>query len=284
MLRLILATLLNILTVVIEIIVGILSGSLALLADALHNLQDVFALIISIIAQYLMGKSPTPRTTYGYRRAEALGAFIGSILLILSVLYVSYEAISALFESHRRVIGAPMIMAGGMAVLINGLSAYLLHGDENLNIKSAYLHLLGDTAFSVAVVIGGVVMLLTGWSYVDSILTLIFAPILIRDGLSLLLSSVNILMEFAPQGYDSLTISKIISSVRGVKEVHDIHVWALSSSEPHVSAHVVLSGNPPASEIDRILREANERLKNIGIKHITLQVEPEGYPCSTSCS
>ncbi len=274
----------NVLIVLFEIVAGVLFGSLALLSDAIHNLQDVLALIVSLVAFYLMEKGPTPTSTYGYRRAESLGAFIGSLMLLLSVLYVSYEAILALLIGHREVVGLPMIVVGGVAALINGISAYLLHGGHDLNVRSAYLHLLGDTAFSVAVVIGGVVMLMTGWSALDSILTLMFAPILIKDGLSLLIGSARILMEFAPRGYDSRSIAGIISSTGGVKEVHDVHIWALSSSEPYVSAHVVLEGKPSADEMGRILKEVEEKLRSVGIKHVTLQVEPEGFLCETPCS
>jgi len=281
--RLVLAVFLNVLIVLFEVLSGVLFGSLALLSDAIHNLQDVFALMLSLVALYFMGKEPTPTSTYGYRRAESLGAFIGSLLLLLSVLYVSYEAIRALLTGHREMVGLPMVVVGGVAAVVNGVSAYLLHGDRDLNVRSAYLHLLGDTAFSVAVAVGGAVMLLTGWSLLDAVLTLLFAPILVKDGLSLLVRSARILMEFAPKGYDSRTIAGIISSTDGVREVHDVHVWALSSSEPYVSAHVVLEGNPTADEIGRILREVEGKLKGAGIKHVTLQVEPEGFPCRTPC-
>ncbi len=278
-----LSVLLNVLIVLSEAIAGILSGSLALLSDAIHNLQDVLALVISLVALHLMGKGPTPTSTYGYRRAESLGAFVGSLMLLLSVLYVSYEAVLTLLSGHREVMGLPVVVVGGIAAVVNGVSAYLLHGGRDLNVRSAYLHLLGDTAFSVAVVLGGVAMLLTGWSALDSVLTLLFAPVLVKDGLSLLVSSARILMEFSPKGYDSQTVAGLISSADGVKEVHDVHVWALTSSEPYVSAHVVVEGNPPANEIGRLLKEIEGKLRRAGIKHVTLQVEPEGFPCRSRC-
>ena len=281
--RLSLAIVLNVGIVLFELWFAYVSGSLALASDALHNLQDVLALFVSLIALYLSRRKPTKVSTYGYARAEAFGAFIGSVMLILSVLYVGYEAVISLIKGESGVMGTYVLTVGAIAFVVNSISAYILHGKEDLNIRSAYLHLVGDAAFSLAVVLGGLVMVLTGWKAVDSLLTLLFVPILLKDGLSLMLKSARILMEFAPEGYDSLTVARAIGSVEGVKEVHDVHVWAISSREPSVSAHVVLSGGLSADEVSRVLAEVREKLGEMGIKHVTLQVEPEGYACEGAC-
>jgi len=270
--------------VLLELWFAYVSDSLALASDALHNLQDVLALFVSLIALYLSRRKPTEVSTYGYARAEAFGAFIGSVMLILSVAYVGYEAVTSLMRGESDVVGGYVLTVGAVAFVVNSISAYVLHRDEDLNIKSAYLHLVGDAAFSLAVVLGGAVMVLTGWKSVDALLTVLFVPFLLKDGLSLLIRSVRVLMEFAPEGYDSLTIARAIGSVEGVKEVHDVHVWAISSMEPSVSAHVVLSGGLGADEVARVLAEVRERLGKMGIRHVTLQVEPEGYRCGSVCS
>jgi cobalt-zinc-cadmium efflux system protein len=281
--RLTVAVLLNVGVVLVELWFSHLSGSLSLASDALHNLQDVFALLVSLVALYLSRRKPTGVSTYGYVRAEPFGAFVGSILLVLSVLYVGYEAVKSLIVGHSEVAGTYVLTVGAVAFIVNTASAYILHGRGDLNIRSAYLHLVGDAAFSLAVVVGGSVMALTGWTAVDSILTLLFVPFLLKDGVAILVRSVRILMEFAPEGYDSSTVARVIGSVDGVREVHDVHVWAISSKEPSVSAHVVLNGDLNSEEISRILKEIEGRLKDMGIKHTTLQVEPDGYRCEGAC-
>ncbi len=278
-----LAVILNTAVVLLEVWFAHTAGSLSLLSDALHNLQDVLALVISLTALYLSRRKPTETSTYGYARAEAFGAFLGALMLVFSVLYVGYEAVKSLITGGSDVIGVYVLGVGGVAFVVNGISAYVLHGDRNLSVRSAYLHLLGDAAFSLAVLVGGMVMMITGWSAVDSILTLLFAPFLLKDGLSLLLKSARVLMEFAPEGYSSHVVSDLISGVEGVKDVHDVHVWALSSDEPFVSAHVVLRGEVDAEELSRVLADVKDRLRGIGVKHITLQIEPEDYECENTC-
>jgi len=267
----------NVGIVLLEVLFGVLSGSLSLIADALHNLQDVAVLGISMVAKSVMGRGATPTKTYGYRRAEALAAFINSLLLMGALAYLSYEAVISLVRP-REVVATTVILMGWLAFLVNFLSAHLLHREEDLNLRSAHLHLLGDATFSLAVAVGGILMWSTGWRWVDALLVLAFVPYLLWEGFKVLRDATGILMEFAPRGYTSDLVRGVLLSAEGVRDAHDIHVWSLSSDEILVSAHLIVEGDARDT-----LRRVEGMLREMGIHHITLQLEGEGYTCSARC-
>ena len=273
--NLLLSIVLNIVITVAQVIGGILSGSLALISDALHNFSDVLSLIISYIANKLSKKKASLNQTFGYKRAELIAAFVNAITLIVVALFLVYEA------SHRFLNPEPIksnlvIWLSLLGIFVNGLSALMLKKDasHNLNIKSAYLHLFTDMMASVAVLIGGILMKYFQWFWVDSLMTWIIAIYLIIVGVDLLKSSTKMLMLFTPEHIDIKELVREVHKIPGVNKLHHIHVWHLNDNELHLEAHLDCTKDIKMSEFNELLQKVEHVLfDQFHINHINIQPE-----------
>lgn len=266
---------LNIVITVAQIIGGILSGSLALISDALHNFSDVLSLVFSYIANKLSKKKASVNQTFGYKRAEILTAFINAITLIIVALYLVFEATTRFF--HPEVIKSNLVIwMAILGILANGFSALMLkkEADYNLNMKSAYIHLFTDMLASVAVLIGGILMKYFQIYWIDSVLTFVIAIYLIFIGLDLLRDSTKILMLFTPSHIDINEIVDEVHKISGVSKLHHIHVWHLNEQELHLEAHLDCSEDIKISDFNILLSKIEKvLLEKFQINHINIQPE-----------
>ena len=273
--NLILSILLNLLITIAQVIGGIISGSLALISDALHNFSDVLSLVFSLAAHKLSRRKASLNNTFGYKRAELIAAFINAITLIIVAFFLIYEASSRLFHPEPIKSGL-VIWLALLGIVVNGGSVLLLKKDSahNLNMKSAYLHLLTDMMASVAVLVGGLLMKFYGWFWVDSIMTLFIALYLIYVGYDLIKSATKMLMLFTPDYIDIKEVVSEVHKIKGVNKLHHIHVWHLNEEELHLEAHLDCSENIKMSEFNSLLEEVEIVLfQKFNINHINIQPE-----------
>lgn len=273
--NLFISILLNIIITVAQVIGGFLSGSLSLLSDALHNFSDVLSLIVSFIANRYSKKKASFDKTFGYKRAEIIAAFINASSLIIVALYLIYEAIMR-FINPQEIESGLVIWLALLGIVANGFSVLLLKKDskDNMNLRSAYLHLLTDMSASVAVLIGGLVMKFYNWFWVDSALTLLIAFYLIVMGYDLLKNSFRVLMLFSPEDVDLKEIREAISAFPEIKNVHHMHIWQLNEKENHLEAHIDFYEDITLSQFDKILNKVEEVLyRQFGINHVNIQPE-----------
>ncbi|MFK5889602.1 MAG: cation diffusion facilitator family transporter [Flavobacteriaceae bacterium] len=267
---------LNILITAAQIVGGLISGSLALLSDAIHNLSDVISLIISYLANLLSNrKKQTLEQTFGYKRAEIIAAFINSGTLIIIAIFLAIEAIKNLFETHE-IKSDIVIWLALLGILANGLSVVLIKKDasHNLNMKSAYLHLLTDMLTSVAVFVGGLLMKFYQIYWIDAVLTLVISIYLMIISWKILVDSLQILMLFAPKGLVIKDIEKEIINLKEVKNIHHVHVWQLNEYDCHFEAHIEFKKDVNLSEFDKVCEEIEKILKEkFNINHSNLQPE-----------
>lgn len=266
---------LNLVITVAQIIGGILSGSLALLSDALHNFSDVLSLVFSYVAHKLSRKKASVNQTFGYKRAELIAAFVNAMTLIIVALFLVYGAIERFFNPEEIKSGL-VIWLSILGIVANGLSALMLKNDadKNLNMKSAYLHLFTDMLASVAVLIGGLLMKYFQWFWVDSLLTLVIAVYLLIVGFDLLKNSTQMLMLFTPVHIDINEIVSEVHKIKGVNKLHHIHVWHLNDEELHLEAHLDCSEDLKMSEFNEILHQMEHILfDKFKINHINIQPE-----------
>ena len=272
--RLFLTVALNFLIAIAEIIGGLIAGSLSLLADALHNFSDGIAVIISYIALRLSHARNSQKHTFGLKRAEILAAVINSSVLLGLSFYLFYESIQRLLHPSG-VNGLWMAAVGSIGLVANVIGTWLLQkgAAHNLNIRSAYLHLLADAASSVAVVAGGFAIHFWGISWIDPALTIVIGVYVLRESFLILAQATHILMEGTPAGIDLEALRKAIETLHRVKDVHHIHVWSVAEHDIHLEAHVGV-GEMPLSGSDSIRKDIEELLKtSFGINHVTLQME-----------
>jgi cobalt-zinc-cadmium efflux system protein len=277
--RLGLTFLLNIIITVAQVIGGIISGSLALISDAIHNLSDGIAVLLAYIADRLAHREKTAKHSFGYKRAEILAAFINALVLIAISFYLMIEAVKR-FANPQVVDFKWMLGLGILGFLANGFSVFLLHGDHhhNLNVKAAYLHLLGDALTSLAVIVGALFIWAWGWTWIDPLVTLLISVYLLVHTFNLLKESTEILMQFAPASINPAEVKQKLETVNGVKQVYHIHIWRLSDHSVHFEAHIELNTDLHLSEtreidlaMDGILR------REFNISHVTFQFE---YNCT----
>lgn len=265
---------LNVLITLSQLVASLISNSMALLSDALHNFSDVVSLVISYIANLLSKKKYNQTKTFGYRRAEILAAFINSSTLIVIAIFIGKEAISRF--SHPETIDSDIVIYMALAsIIINFISVMILKlgAKDNMNIKSAYLHLLSDVITSVAVMAGGIAMKLYNVYWLDSVLSIGIALYLLYASWSLVMQSLKVLMQFVPKGINIEEISKEIVILENVKNIHHVHIWKLDDKQIHFECHVDLDKDISISEFEKIEVMVKERLKLRGINHVTLQPE-----------
>ena len=266
---------LNIAITICQVIGGLLSGSLALLSDALHNFSDVLSLFISYIAARLSKKEASTNKTFGYKRAEIIAAFVNASTLIIVAIFLIKEAVERLFNPQE-IESNLVIWLSLLGILANGYSVLLLKKDAatNMNMKSAYLHLFTDMMASVAVLVGGLLMKFYSMFWIDAVLTFMIAIYLIYVGYELIKDATKILMLFTPETVDVKKVVTAISKIESIANVHHVHIWQLNESEIHLEAHIDFKKDINLSEFDRILEKIEEDVfHNFGINHINLQPE-----------
>ncbi|HNX56021.1 MAG TPA: cation diffusion facilitator family transporter [Prolixibacteraceae bacterium] len=259
---------------------GIISGSLALISDAIHNLSDVISVVLAWIAHRIGQKPRTAKSTFGYKRAEILAAFINAISLIAISVYLLVEA-GKRFFNPKEVDFIWMLGLGILGVLANGLSVVILHHnkEENLNIRAAYLHLIGDAMTSVAVIVGAVCIWLFKIYWIDPLVTVLISVYIFVHTFKILKESIEILMQFAPETIHQTEIVSVLQEIPEIKSVHHIHLWQLDDDKFYFEAHLVLKQNLPVSETFSITHKAKQLLSSrFAIGHTTFQYEylPEG--------
>ena len=273
--NLFISILLNIIITVAQVVGGLISGSLSLLSDALHNFSDVLSLVVSYVASKLSKQKASVNRTFGYKRAEILAAFVNASTLIIVALILIKEAIERFFNPQT-IESNLVIWLALLAIVANGFSVLLLKKDSenNINIKSAYLHLLTDMLASVAVLIGGLLMKYYKVFWVDSLLTLLIALYLIWVGYFLLKDSTKMLMLFTPDHISIKDLVWQVNQIPKVKKLHHVHIWNLSDDELHLEAHLDLHENISTSEFNEVLMQIEDLLSyKFNINHVTIQPE-----------
>ena len=272
-----LTILLNLGITLAQFIGGILSGSVALLSDAAHNFSDVISLIVTFTANRLAKKRATSDKTFGYKRAEIIAAFINAISLILLSIWLIIESVQRLLTPEA-VNEITVIYLSLIAIAGNGLSVFLLYRqtNKNLNIKSAYVHLLSDLMASVVVLIGGISIYFFDWYWIDPLLGVIISLYLIYLGYDLLKESIRILMLYTPLEIDLSEVVAAVHGIQPVRKLHHIHIWKLNDTEIHLEAHLDLSENLTLKEFEQVQLQIEQLLnEKFKINHVTLQPEFE---------
>jgi len=275
-----LTTGLNLGLVVVQVVYGLLAGSMALLADAGHNFGDAIGLILAWIAWSLGRVRSTERFTYGFRSASILSAFANAVLLLVATGAIVLEAFRRLADPVE-VAGVTVMIVAGAGIVINGGSALILMAGQkhDLNIRGAFLHLLADAAVSVGVVIGGAIILATGWNWVDPAVSLVIAVVIVWSTWGLLRESFELSMQAVPKGIVLADVRTYLESLPGVAGAHHLHIWAMSTTENALTVHLVFpAGHPGDAFLAQICNALNTRFR---IHHPTIQVETaEGASCA----
>lgn len=273
--NLVFSILLNLIITIAQVVGGIISGSLALISDALHNFSDVLSLVFSLIAHKLSRRKASINNTFGYKRAELIAAFVNASTLVIVAFILIYGAIGRFINPHPIESGL-VIWLALLGIVVNGLSVIFLRKDaeHNINMKSAYLHLLTDMMASVAVLVGGLLMKFYGWFWVDSVMTIAIAIYLIVVGVKLLIISTKMLMLFTPDFIDIKELVREVHKIPGVNKLHHIHVWHLNDEELHLEAHLDCSDDIKMSEFNVLLDKVEKVLfEKFNINHINIQPE-----------
>lgn len=259
--------------IVLLIVTGLRAHSLALLSEAGHNVSDFLALLLSMAAVYLGERPASARRTYGYSRAGVLAAFVNSLTLAGVAFFIFYEAARRLYAPEP-VHPGTMVWAAATGVAVNGIiSALLFRDSDDLNIRSAFIHMLGDALSTAAVIAGGAAIMVTGRNWIDPALSFGIGAMILWSSFGIVRETLNILLEGAPRGISLEALAVDLKSIAGVNDVHDLHVWTIGSGVHALSCHVAIADIPP-SESDAILRNVQERLREkFHIDHTTIQFE-----------
>ncbi|MGH7796263.1 MAG: cation diffusion facilitator family transporter [Candidatus Binatia bacterium] len=260
---------------IVEVVGGVLTNSLALLADAAHMLTDVFGLGLALFATWIAQKPATPDKTYGYYRFEILAALANAVVLFFISFYILYEAYYR-FQSPPKVASLPMILIAVVGLGVNLAGIWILQSgaNESLNVQGAFLEVVSDALGSVGVIIAGIIMLATGWYYADTIFSVAIGLFILPRTWKLLTQAVNVLLEGTPAHINVATVEAAMLKVDGVEKLHDLHVWTITSGIEALSTHVVLAENCDPTDGDRVLEALAVLLKEkFGIDHSTIQIE-----------
>lgn len=274
---LIITIFLNVAITIAQVIGALVSHSLSLLTDALHNFSDVMALVISYIANKLSKREYTADKSYGYKRTEILAAFINAATLLAISVYVIVESVDRLFSNHEALVnGTVVALLAGFSILANGASVLIIKrfSKHSMNMRSAYLHLFSDMLSSIAVLLGGIAMHIWGISWIDAILSVSIAIYLIISSWKLFIRTLKVLMQFTPSNLDIKRIAKHVEAIEGVQNLHHVHVWELTDLEYHLEGHLDFEEDINISKANDVMRVIEEELKSkFHIIHCTLQPE-----------
>lgn len=270
---------LNLTFVVVEVIAGLYSGSLALLTDAGHNLSDVASLALALLAYKLTKVTSNKVYTYGYKRSTILVSFFNAMILFAAIGVIVYEAIER-FTQPQAIAGDTIIWVALTGIAINGFTAWLFMKDKekDLNVKGAYMHMAVDAIVSLGVVISGLVIYFTKWYWVDSAVSLIIVVVIMAGTWQLLVDSLRLEFDGVPKQMDLDKIKAELLKAQGVKDVHHMHVWALSTTENALTAHLVIHPDE-MNNFDQIKHDLRHRLEHLEIQHSTFEPEFAGEPC-----
>ena len=260
-----------------ELVFGYTANSLALISDAIHNLSDVLALLLAWGAAWLSGRRPTQQHTYGYRRASILAALINAGLLLIGVGGIAVEAVDRL-RDPAAVAGWTVVIVAAIGILVNGATALLfMRGrDNDLNIRATYLHMAADAGVSLGVVVATLVIMATGWLWVDPAVGLGIAAVVLVSGWGLARDSVNLALDGVPKGIDLPDVMDYLARLNGVTDVHDLHIWAMSTNETALTAHLVRPAGFDDAFLHGVCAELAHRFR---IQHATLQIESGSDVC-----
>ena len=277
------AVVLNLAFVVIEAVYGFLSDSLALLTDAGHNLSDVFGLLLAWGAAALAKRRPSARRTYGYSRATILASLFSGLLLMGAVGAIGWEAVNRLLEPPQPS-GLTIMVVAAIGVVINTATAlFFVSGkDRDLNVRGAFLHMAADAAVSLGVVLSGALILFFGMNWVDPVISLVIAAVIFLSTWGLLRDSLNLAVDAVPRGVDPDAVRDYLSTLPGVAAIHDLHIWAMSTTDTALTAHIVMERMPDSDDyLDEVARVLHDRF---AINHPTIQLErgDGGYVCPQS--
>ena len=273
--RLIISAGLNLATTLAQIIGGIISGSLSLISDALHNLSDTVALVISLFAVRLAKRKNTEGQTFGYKRAEILAALFNACVLVVVSVFLFKEAIVRFSHPHP-INSVLMLSVASVGLIANIISVFLLkaHAHEDLNIRAAYIHLFSDFLSSIAVIIGALAILISKAYWIDPALTILIGVYVLKEGYKIIEESTHILMQHVPKGINLRAIQEQIEGIDGVKDIHHAHLWAVTERDIHFEAHINVSRDMPVSETCVLVEQVEDALKkHFAITHVTLQIE-----------
>lgn len=263
---------------VVEVLGGLWSGSLALLADAGHMATDAGALLLAWMGFIAGRRQADPQRTYGYRRFEVLAAWVNGVVLIALTIWIAVEAVARMWEPQP-VAGLPMLAVAAVGLLVNLVALYVLHGsaEDNLNLRGAALHVLGDLLGSVGAIAGALIILWTNWTPIDPILSLLVSLLILRSAWSLVKQSTHILLEGAPEGLDVPAMTReMAQSLEEIEDIHHVHAWSLTSGEPLVTLHVKVA---EGADQNRVLRHIKNRLsQEFHLKHSVIQIEHADCP------
>ncbi|HRI58309.1 MAG TPA: cation diffusion facilitator family transporter [Saprospiraceae bacterium] len=271
---------LNLLFVIVEAVAGFATGSLALLTDAGHNLSDVGSLGLSLLAFRLARMRPNMRFSYGYRKFTVLASLINALLLLTVVGAIGYEALHRLSEPPQ-VPGLTVAAVAAAGIVVNGLSAWLFHHDreKDLNVKGAYLHLAADAAVSAGVVIAGLAMYWFGWQWLDPVISFLILAVILWSTWGLLRESVSLALDAVPSAIEVEKIRAAALKINGITGIHHIHVWAMSTTENALTAHLVLKEGLSGDQAQSAKKEFRHELEHLNIRHATLETEGEREEC-----
>jgi cobalt-zinc-cadmium efflux system protein len=260
--------------VIFQIVVGFRINSLSLLSDALHNFADVVALALSLLAFKLASVKATDRYTFGYKKASILVALFNALVLLVSVGAIGYEAIMRFFNPESQQ-GLTIAMVSGVGILINGFTAmqFFRDKDSDLNVKSAFAHLAADAVVSLGLVVGGILIYYTGWTWIDPVLSLIVALVIIWGTWSLTKDTLRLSLDGVPNNIDLQKVKEEILESPEVASIHHLHVWAISTTENALTAHVVLNQILDFQKINTLKRTIKHHLEHVNIHHATLEFE-----------
>ncbi len=265
--------------VLVEVLAGVQAQSLALLSDAGHNFTDALALMLALLGVYFGAKPADERKTFGYQRAGVLAAFVNALALLILSAYIAWESVHR-FRQPREVDETTMFIVAGLGLLLNASIMWGLRGhhQHDLNVRAAFLHMLGDALGSVGILVGAWMIRETRWLWIDPALSLIIAALIVWTAWDVLRDSLNILLEGLPRGMRLIAVAAAVRRVEGVLDVHDLHIWSLGSNAHALSCHVLIDDMPP-SESGAILGRINDVLcSRYQIHHTTIQFEHQ--PCS----
>ncbi len=270
----------NFLFVIVEVIVGLNIHSLSLLSDAGHNLADVASLALSLIAFRLLKVPSNKRYTYGYKKTTILVALLNAAILLLSLGAIGYEALHRMM-SPEPLPGKTISLVAAIGILINALTALLFFKskEKDLNIKSAFLHLMADAIVSAGLVLGGILIFYTKQYWIDPALSLVIAAIILVSTWRLLSGSLRLSLDGVPEGIDLHQVRAGMMKIAGVRDFHHIHIWAISTTENALTAHVVVAKDAPMDAVEKLKHEIKHELLHQNIQHVTLETEIENQPC-----
>lgn len=257
----------------VEVAGGLISGSLALLADAAHMATDAASLLLALLAFRLSRRPADSARSFGFHRAEILAAFVNGMAMMALVVWIGYEAVLRMLAPVE-IMGGVMLTVASLGLVVNLIAFWLLHsaGEKNLNLRGAAVHVLGDLLGSVAAIAASVVILMTGWTPIDPILSLFVAALILRSAWGITRESAHILMEGTPASFDLDQLgAELCEQIEGVENVHHLHAWSLTQERPIITFHAQITDT---ADGDRIIRDLNQYLREkIGVRHVTIQIE-----------